>query len=58
MEQRQMAPHSDPYPGLKETILSGFFLVVVAILVMAGVPWPLWGLLLVLAIGMALRGLR
>lgn len=58
MELQQMTPRPDPFPGLKEIILSGFFLVAVALLIMAGVSWLLWGVLLVLAIGLALRGLR
>lgn len=57
IEHQRLAPVPDPVPGLKVTILAGFFLVAVALLVVAGVPWPIWLALLFFALGLAARGL-
>jgi ubiquinone biosynthesis protein len=58
VELNRLAPHTDPFQGLKEMILAGFLMVAVALLVLAGTPWWLWGALLILAVGLALRSLR
>jgi len=57
MERERLAPRADPYPGLKGTVLAGFFVVAIALLALAGIPWPIWGLLMILALGFALRSL-
>jgi ubiquinone biosynthesis protein len=58
LERRNGTPHPPAFPGLKEIVLAGFCLVAVAILAAAGVIWPVWGLLALLAAILALRGLR
>lgn len=57
LEQEQIGPHPISYPGLKEIVLAGFGLIAIAILVSAGVPWPIWLALIVLALMLGLRGL-
>jgi hypothetical protein len=56
-EQEQIGPHPISYPGLKEIVLSGFGLIAIAILVSAGVPWPIWLALIILAVMLGLKGL-
>jgi ubiquinone biosynthesis protein len=53
----QMSP-SSPVAGVKETVLAGFALVAVAVLVAAGAPWPAWLALLVISLILVIRGLR
>lgn len=57
LEQEDFGPHPISYPGLKEIVLAGFALIAIALLVSAGVPWPIWLALIVLALILALRGL-
>jgi ubiquinone biosynthesis protein len=57
VELERLAARYDPLPGLKGALLAGFFLVAVALLAVAGVPWYVWGALLVFAFGLALRSL-
>jgi ubiquinone biosynthesis protein len=57
LEHEQIGPHPISYPGLKEIVLAGFALIAIAILVSAGVPWPIWLALILVAVMLALRGL-
>jgi ubiquinone biosynthesis protein len=57
IDRQRLAPLPDPFPGLKEIVLASSFLVAVALLVVAGVPWPIWIILLFFALGLAARGL-
>jgi ubiquinone biosynthesis protein len=57
LEQEQIGPHPISYPGLKEIVLAGFGLIAIAILVSAGVPWPIWLALITLAVMLGLKGL-
>lgn len=58
IERRKQNPPGPVIPGMKQTLLAGFCLLAVALLVTAGIPWPIWLLLLALAIVLALNGLR
>lgn len=51
-------PRTNMLSGVKEIILSGFCLVAGAILASFGGPWPVWGSLFVVALLLALRGIR
>lgn len=57
MEHQRLSPRPAPYPGLKDAILAGSFLVATGLLIVAGVPWPVWGVLLLFALGMTLRSM-
>ncbi|MBX3000810.1 MAG: AarF/ABC1/UbiB kinase family protein [Caldilineaceae bacterium] len=57
LENEDLGPHPVHFPGLKEIVLAGFGLIAIAILVSAGVPWPVWLVFIVLILLLALRGL-
>ena len=58
MEGRNQMPAGPSYPGIKQTILAGFCLVAVALLVTAGAHWLVWLSFAVLTLVFALNGLR
>ncbi|HMN26806.1 MAG TPA: AarF/UbiB family protein [Caldilineaceae bacterium] len=58
MEGRNQMPAGPSYPGIKQTILAGFCLVAVALLVTAGAHWLVWLSFAVLTLVLALNGLR
>lgn len=58
LEKLNQATPPAPFAGVKETVLAGFALVAVAVLVAAGAPWPAWLALLVISLLLVIRGLR
>jgi uncharacterized protein (DUF983 family) len=58
LERLNQMSSTSPIIGVKETLLAGFALVAVAVLVAAGAPWPAWLALLVTSLILVIRGLR
>ena len=58
MDQRNQSGRTASFSGFKETILAGFLLVTSAVLAAGGVAWPIWVSLLIVALIVAIRGLR
>ena len=58
IDQKNQSSRPPAFMGVKETILAGFMLVTAAVMAAGGVVWPVWSLLLIIAIIVAIRGLR
>ena len=58
MDQRNQSGVQPSMTGLKDTILAGFILVTAAVMAAGGVVWPVWTLMLIVAIVIAIRGSR
>jgi ubiquinone biosynthesis protein len=57
LDRLNQLPRAPLLPGLKETVLAGFCLVAVAVLVTSGAAWWLWVAILVVAVVLGVRGL-
>lgn len=55
LERSARAPAPTPFAGLRSTLLAGFALLGAVILLALGKPWPVWALLLVIALVLATR---
>lgn len=55
LEKTTRQPQENPLAGMRGTVLAGFCLVAGAVLLAFGGPWPIWTVLFVLALILALR---
>lgn len=58
IDQRNQSGPTSSFTGIKETIIAGFMLVTAAVMAAGDVFWPVWTLLLFVAVVIAARGLR
>ncbi len=58
IDQRSQSNNGNSFMGVKETIIAGFLLLAVAVLIAGGVLWPIWSIVLISAVIIGIRGLR
>ena len=58
IDQKNQSGVTPTMMGVKETIIAGFLLVTAAVMASGGVFWPLWSLILIIAVIFAIQGLR
>jgi ubiquinone biosynthesis protein len=58
IDQKNQSGNPSSLLGIKETILAGFMLLTAAVMAAGGMFWPFWTLLLIIALVVAIRGMR